>query len=515
MVFKKLIKQPLVILAFFAVSTFPLFNYFIMYPAFRDIIVSQLEEKGNELTVHLVGMMSETAFNPPNLPELSQETVADIQQFFSDFDIIKVRVFQKDGVIIYSSVPEEVSKKNSKPYFTDIISKGENYTKLTIKDGDRNAEGHVISEHIVEAYVPIMKENEFYGAVEVYYDITKEVHAVQRLIRNSTFFIVSFGALLFVVVLQATLSRIKSQERLEKSEELYRHLVEDIGDDYFIYTHDDQGKINYVSPSIKNILDVDPKSAIGKPWQEVLPSATASAESQQLDMKVQDLLQPGRKLPGFEVKFVRKDGEVRYLDNQVRPHLDKHGALASIHGIVKDITIRKKLELKLLHMATVDPLTGVNNRRQLFELARRELNRARRYGHKISLLMMDIDHFKKINDTYGHNVGDEVLIAMSKECVGRLRNTDVFARVGGEEFAALLVETGDEHAQHVAEQLRAGIEEMTVSTDAGPLKITMSVGVASVSAVEDITLEKIFILADSALYEAKRNGRNQVAKSHG
>jgi diguanylate cyclase (GGDEF)-like protein len=137
--------------------------------------------------------------------------------------------------------------------------------------------------------------------------------------------------------------------------------------------------------------------------------------------------------------------------------------------------------------------------------------RARRTNRPFSLLMFDIDHFKKINDHYGHPVGDQILRALSEQCRANSRSVDVVCRYGGEEFVIFLPETNSEVAQIVAERLRHTVMETSFPTDAGPLKITISIGAAQAN--ERDVLKTLIERADSALYAAKRTGRNRVVVS--
>jgi diguanylate cyclase (GGDEF)-like protein len=160
-------------------------------------------------------------------------------------------------------------------------------------------------------------------------------------------------------------------------------------------------------------------------------------------------------------------------------------------------------------LATTDALTGISNRRQFFESGTRELLRARRHRRPLSLLLMDFDHFKQVNDTHGHAVGDEVLRTVTLHCQRILRQEDIFGRLGGEEFGVLLVEVASQGARDAGERLRKLVEELSIETQSGTLQITMSVGVAT-REDPDRSLDDLLRRADLALYEAKRSGRNRV-----
>jgi diguanylate cyclase (GGDEF)-like protein len=171
----------------------------------------------------------------------------------------------------------------------------------------------------------------------------------------------------------------------------------------------------------------------------------------------------------------------------------------------------REAELDLL--AHSDPLTGVANRRHFFLVGTNEWARAKRHGRALSVLMIDVDHFKAINDTHGHGIGDETLKSLAAVCRTALRDCDLMARMGGEEFAVLLSEIDLTAAQAVAERLRQVAAEMRVATEeGGPLSLTISIGAACLCS-DDESLDDVVRRADRALYAAKAAGRNQVIVS--
>ncbi len=175
-----------------------------------------------------------------------------------------------------------------------------------------------------------------------------------------------------------------------------------------------------------------------------------------------------------------------------------------------DITEQKLAQERLRELATRDALTGTYNRGHLEEVIRRELERSVRYTRPLTIAMLDADHFKRINDTYGHAVGDQVLRALADRCKRTLRSNDVLGRYGGEEFVAVLPETSLEEAAIVAERIRTGIGDTPVAFPGGSVPITVSIGLASSSPGQ--RLESLLGMADSALYAAKRDGRNVVRR---
>jgi diguanylate cyclase (GGDEF)-like protein len=159
-----------------------------------------------------------------------------------------------------------------------------------------------------------------------------------------------------------------------------------------------------------------------------------------------------------------------------------------------------------------DSLTGCFNRRHFFELAEQEFQRAVRYHHSLSLILLDIDHFKKFNDTYGHPAGDKILCDLVDACRGTLRSIDIIGRYGGEEFVFLLPETHLQGALKTADRLRQNLMKIKVSIGEAALSVTVSLGAAGYKPDSDevATLDQLVRLADESLYDAKAAGRNCV-----
>jgi diguanylate cyclase (GGDEF)-like protein len=160
-------------------------------------------------------------------------------------------------------------------------------------------------------------------------------------------------------------------------------------------------------------------------------------------------------------------------------------------------------------LATIDALTGLSNRRHFFTTALHGLALARRQRSQLTAAMLDIDHFKQVNDTHGHHVGDQVIRAVAQRLAHVIRTTDILGRYGGEEFALILPDTSAEGAAVLTERLRAAISDRPIETDAGPLIVTISIGVAE-HAADQSDVETLLSVADAALYQAKRAGRNRV-----
>lgn len=188
---------------------------------------------------------------------------------------------------------------------------------------------------------------------------------------------------------------------------------------------------------------------------------------------------------------------------------EEDGEISGYSAVLRDITERKIHSDNLARLLTTDHLTGVTNRAHFFEIGESEVARSKRNGRTLSLVMLDADHFKQINDNAGHQAGDEVLKRITDEARALLRRSDIVARLGGEEFILLLPSTTAQEAMAVAERLRVAVEQAAIETAVGQLNATISLGVASLED-ENQTLQDLLAAADHALYDAKQAGRNCV-----
>ena len=184
------------------------------------------------------------------------------------------------------------------------------------------------------------------------------------------------------------------------------------------------------------------------------------------------------------------------------------GEPVRVKCVLVDITRQLQMQASLEVQAHVDKLTGIANRAFFCEHLDLEIDRARRYSRPLSLIMFDVDRFKRLNDKFGHPMGDRALVALSKVARSQLRDCDFLGRIGGEEFAILLPETPLPNAVHVAERLRIAVESIGLDASGVPIPLTISIGVAPIG--PSVGAEEAFVRADSAMYAAKRAGRNQV-----
>lgn len=316
--------------------------------------------------------------------------------------------------------------------------------------------------------------------------------------------------LYFISQVQDISERKQAEDKLRISEERHRLLADSARD--VIWTMEADGSISYVSPSVELVRGFTPEEAMRQPMEEILtPDSLAAA--QDYISRLNAAIEAGQPLESYrgDQEYYCKDGSTFWTEVIASPLLNADGRLIQIVGVTRDIAERKRLQKELEQQARIDYLTKLNNRGYFMLLAEQELARAIRYGSNLSLFMLDIDNFKKINDTHGHKSGDIVLQRLAEICRNTLREVDVIGRIGGEEFAILLPETDKSEAYAAAGRLRTNIAktEVKVLSDLS-LCFTVSIGISALSANGE-NIDLLLHMADKALYEAKNSGRNKVA----
>jgi len=239
-------------------------------------------------------------------------------------------------------------------------------------------------------------------------------------------------------------------------------------------------------------------------WRSCLHPDDLAATEQQMARSIET------KEPLYlEFRIIRPDGETRHIRLEGLVQVDDKEMPIRLIGISMDVTEQRNMEDELRTLASTDPLTGASNRRQFMSRLSGEFERCKRYNTSLVLLSLDIDHFKRINDTYGHPSGDDVLKELVSLCMSTLRTTDIFGRVGGEEFQAALTQTRIGAGQNTAERLRRRVERCKVETHGQTITFTISIGVTALRP-DDESIEELLKRADEALYQAKRTGRNRI-----
>jgi diguanylate cyclase (GGDEF)-like protein/PAS domain S-box-containing protein len=266
------------------------------------------------------------------------------------------------------------------------------------------------------------------------------------------------------------------------------------------------GSITYVSPAVERVRGITPQEAMAQSIDQIHPPASAASVAEYFT-RLFTAMATGGELPVFrgEHEYYRADGSIMTGELQVIPQVGADGVPVQILGVTRDVSERKVFEAELTRLAVTDPLTGVWNRRHAMEALAIDLSEARRYGMPMSIVLLDIDHFKGVNDTCGHQAGDRVLVALTTALTAELRESDLLARWGGEEFLVVVRHGSLEDASRLAERLRIVAQEQDVD---GVGRVTLSAGVAELRA--DETLDDWLGRADRALYAAKEAGRNRV-----
>jgi diguanylate cyclase (GGDEF)-like protein/PAS domain S-box-containing protein len=294
----------------------------------------------------------------------------------------------------------------------------------------------------------------------------------------------------------------REAEALRASEERLRSLVRHASDIVTILDRD--GTVLYEGSSAWYILGYRTKELVGRPL-----SAFASPEqTEPFQQFIEKLLQLPGGLASTELSLRHNDGSWRIFE-AIGKNLLHEPAVAGIVMNLRDVTERKRLMAELERLSESDALTGTLNRRGFLKIAEREFKRARRLSRSLSIVLLDIDHFKAVNDRFGHAAGDMVLATVADCCRKHIRDMDVLARYGGEEFIFLLVDASLEDAQKIVTRLKERIAECRVNTIKGEVSVTASFGLACINS-NTTEVETAIRLADEALYEAKNAGRNCI-----
>jgi diguanylate cyclase (GGDEF)-like protein/PAS domain S-box-containing protein len=276
-----------------------------------------------------------------------------------------------------------------------------------------------------------------------------------------------------------------------------RHQLVEIMQDAMIVL-DNLNRVVDLNPAAAKILDTSQDDAVGQQIETVL---------QRWPDLVKQFLNTDQI--STELTFERT-GNIQYFDLQISPLLltQKNSSMGRLISL-RNITEYKNLFREVEKMAVTDSLTGLYNRRHFMRMAAREIESALRYRRQTAIMMVDLDGFKKVNDTFGHLVGDQLLQEVAQICQDNSRNSDVPARFGGEEFIFLLPETGFDGAYDAGERLRRAIAQIVIDTPKGNVTITASLGIATLTKeIKDLNI--LIHQADQALYRAKNTGHNQT-----
>ena len=293
--------------------------------------------------------------------------------------------------------------------------------------------------------------------------------------------------------------------RLSEREQLFSSLLETVNAVLWAFDWKTR-QVLYVSPAFERIFgrQVSRVLADFNEWRDsIYPDDLEYAERSLAQVLLQVAVEDR------EYRIINAAGEIRWLSDKCYINQQQDGDRVIVVGIAEDITEKKQLEGELQRLATTDVLTQSSNRRHFFECANQAFTAAREDGTPLSFLLLDIDDFKLINDTYGHQQGDQVLQHIADSGKAVLRRGDVFGRIGGEEFAAVFPGCEAEVAEQIAERLQREIQRLSFSHGQERFGVTISQGLTSLHD-DDLSLDSLFARADAAMYQAKRLGKNQI-----
>lgn len=291
--------------------------------------------------------------------------------------------------------------------------------------------------------------------------------------------------------------RRQAEEALRSSEEKYRTIVENMKEGYCEV--DRQGCLTFVNTAICEISGYDSAELLGVPSERFI----ADASRRKVLSLVSGLLAGDEDVSEFDYPMRRKDGQTRHLGVSVSMIRNLAGERVGFRAIVRDVEARKRYEEELIYMAYHDPLTGLKNRKGFYERLDADILRAKRYGGQVTLLYIDIDRFKEVNDTLGHEAGDEVLQEITRRLLANLRQCDCVARVGGDEFAVVFDNDGGCEADVVVRKVAAILAQPYRVGDHEVNYVSGSVGVA-LFPEDAVTASDLIRYADNAMYMVKR-----------
>ena len=318
-----------------------------------------------------------------------------------------------------------------------------------------------------------------------------------------------------LIVTFSDISRQVAQERrLKQAETWFASLLGDVND-FAVVSLGAEGLIDKVNPSALRQTGFSEAELLGRS----LDVFSVQAQSPWILTPAEQIAKAGQDGWQLTEGWQRRKEEEAYwcqrlitVRSESKPDEAEGRAISGYTVVMREVTRQHFDASKLKQMLTTDYLTGVCNRSHFYEVGEREYLRTMRYSQPLSLIVIDVDHFKLVNDTQGHAGGDEVLKAVAQICAGLRRSSDTVARLGGEEFVVLLPSTDLAGAGEMAERLRAGLEAAEIRVNGNVLRVTASMGCAALDS-EVTDLQTLLEAADKALYTAKQTGRNRVVLS--
>lgn len=320
--------------------------------------------------------------------------------------------------------------------------------------------------------------------------------------------------------------RVLAEEVLKESESRFRHMAD--ATPVMMWMSGPDGVANYFNKAWLEFTGRSMEQELGDGWTEGIHPADRPACIAAVRESV-----PLRRVMKLEYRMRAANGSYRWIMDHGVPRFSENGEFFGYIGSCVDVSdfkqaeqelhrandslieAHRELEQMLSHeqvLSRTDGLTGLFNYRHFFELASHEFEMSLRYKRPLSIIIFDLDKLKQVNDTFGHQAGDRMLLLVAQTAAAQIRSLDALARYGGDEFVILLPHTNLQMAASIAERIRASLAALQVPTECGPLQVTLSIGVADLrTSPADDSVEQVVQRADQALYTAKQSGRNQVA----
>jgi diguanylate cyclase (GGDEF)-like protein/PAS domain S-box-containing protein len=308
-----------------------------------------------------------------------------------------------------------------------------------------------------------------------------------------------------VAQIEDVTERVLTRRALEEAEERFRRAFEDAPIGMALVSV--EGRWLQVNRTLCEITGYSEDELLARTFQDITHPEDLEDNLDQVDRVVAG----DARFMRIEKRYLRPNGQTVWVRVSTSLVYDADGAPLHFVSQIEDVTDRKRAEHKLKDLADHDSLTGLLNRRRFDEELDLALLKLRRHGGRAALLLIDLDRFKLVNDTFGHKTGDELLVAAAAALRGRLRATDVVARLGGDEFAVLLFEIGAEAAGVVANDLVTALRSKRIVSEAGEVGVTASIGVVLLDQDTLGNEDDALVAADHALYRAKSGGRDQIS----
>lgn len=525
------------------------YEILFLAPSFTRLIKENTEKEAIRIANHLSETFLLREGKAISRQTLTEEFLSLLAVADRSFGLMKVKLFSPAGEVVYSTDPQDIGVINRNVYFVEQVARGRTYVKVVQKDR-KSAEQQVVGVDVVETYIPVMKEETFLGAFELYLDITAEKTQLDRLVTRSyaILLMLAFGLLMVVIFIslrarRSIIERQRAEERiieqsadlLEKNSELsvlneistvisqsinmtelLPMALQTVVNRLQLFQIQNKAGIFLVNgekmklvahlghPEVflkmhDNMTVYDCLCGLAARTGEIIISTNSSNDSRH-SFCYSGMLPHGHIIVPLKAAGVVVGVLYLYVpaDAEVSPHIRE--LLISIGNQLGVALDNARLYDETKRLSLHDPLTGLANRRFMTTTLDQAVEMAERYGRPLAVAMMDIDYFKKYNDTHGHAAGDALLIKITGIISTSLRKSDFPCRYGGEEFLVMMPETDALTACVVMKRLRTIIESET--------GVTISAGVYNYK--KDMTVEKLIKAADDALYRAKEKGRNRV-----